>query len=85
LISRNIFDGVRSGYANVTRYTGIGTGNVAWDNIGWESAGVLDVGPGLTDGGGNRFLDPELERGADFHPGNPLAQDYGRYAPGDGA
>lgn len=76
-IYRNIF--VHSSSQNVTRYNLTGTGSVGADNIGWQSSGVLDAGPGLSNGGGNLFLDPQLD--STFHPQNPQAQDYGRYAP----
>jgi hypothetical protein len=76
LLERNIFDLVHSGFANVTRFELVGTGNVARDNIGFRSTSVLDVGPGLTDGGGNQHLDPRLD--ATYRPQNPSAQNYGR-------
>lgn len=78
-IYRNIFVHSGSGFDNVTRFNLAGTGSVAHDNIGWLSTGVIDAGPGLTDTGGNLFLDPQLD--STWHPQNPAAQDYGRYAP----
>ena len=78
LIYRNIFARSHSGYDNVTRYNGLLSGSVAYDNVGWLSAGVADAGPGLNDGGGNLLLDPQLD--SNFRPQSPQAQAYGRYA-----
>lgn len=72
LIEDNIFDTVSPGYANVTRFELAGTGNVARNNVGFHSTAVLDVGPGLLDGGGNRHIDPQLD--AAYRPQNPNAQ-----------
>lgn len=83
LIYRNIFQGTKLSptgvpfYPNVTRFVLAGTGTVAADNIGWQSTAVLDVGPSLTDGGGNLHIDPQLD--STWHPQNPAAQTYGRY------
>ena len=52
-----------------------GTGNVARDNIGFHSTSVLDVGPGLIDGGGNQHVDPRLD--PLYRPQNPSAQNHG--------
>ena len=75
LLDDNIFDTVHSGSANVTRFELAGTGNVARDNIGFHSTSVLDVGPGLIDGGGNQHVDPRLD--ALYRPQNPSAQNHG--------
>jgi hypothetical protein len=78
-IYRNIFDGSGSGKSNVTAYNLHGAGNVAHDNVGWRSAGVLDSSPNLRDGGGNTMLDPKLAP-ADLLPQNASATPYGHGA-----
>jgi hypothetical protein len=60
-IYRNVFDGSGSGKSNITAYNLKGTGNVAHDNVGWRSAGVLDRSSNLRDGGGNVMVDPRLD------------------------
>jgi hypothetical protein len=66
VIYRNIMQGTKlfssglPGYPNVTRYMLSGTSNIAYDNVGRESTAVLDVGPGLTDGGGNLWIGPPV-------------------------
>ncbi len=77
LFSRNLMDG--SSAQNITRYMLAGVGNAAKDNVGWHSTAVLDVGPGLTDQGGNLHIDPQLD--GNYVPQNPNAQAYGYAAP----
>jgi hypothetical protein len=73
-IYRNIF--VKSSSYNVTAYTGMGSGNNAHDNIGWLGTDVVD--PAIPQSN-NQKLDPQLS--SDYHPGNPQAQAYGKFAP----
>lgn len=83
-MTRNIFVKSGAGYANVTAFSLSGTGNIAKDNIGWQSTKVVQSGiSGLSDGGGNQMIDPQLANPlmGDFHPQNPAASNYGRYAP----
>lgn len=61
LIERNVMVGSEAGYENITTYQLTGSGNVARNNVGWESASVIDVGAGLWDGGGNSHTDPGLD------------------------
>ena len=81
LIYRNIMAQTDRAYANVTAFNLQGSGNKAHDNIGWSSARVMDSDQGLSDGGGNLHLDPQLL--GDMRPAHPVAQGYGRFAPGD--
>lgn len=56
-----------------------GVNNIAYENVGWQSAGVVDADAvHLKDGGGNLFIDPQLD--GSFRPGNNAAQAYGRFA-----
>jgi hypothetical protein len=59
-IYRNVFDLSGKGKPNVTAYKLNGSGNKAWDNLGWRSAGVLDDDPRIADLGGNVMVDPQL-------------------------
>lgn len=83
-IENSIMVGSAPGRANVTAFDLKGKDNVVSNNVGWDSAGVLDDARGLTDGGGNVVLDPRLS-GADsprpYEPAEPRAQAYGRWAP----
>lgn len=59
---------------------GNGTNNIALKNVGWQSAGVVESDSTfLIDGGSNLYIDPQLD--ASWHPQNPAAQSYGRFAP----
>lgn len=78
-IYRNIM--VKSGASNITAYNLNGSGNVAYDNIGWQSSAVLDSDPNLVNKGGNIMADPGLNLST-FQPSSAYAA-YGRYAPGD--
>ena len=81
VIDHNILDKPAAGYDNITLYNATGNNNVAHDNIGWDSKGVMDKGPALKDGGGNKMLNPQFDNTTtSFHPLNPAAQAYGRYA-----
>lgn len=73
-IHHNIF--VKSGSYSVTAYNLNGSDNAAWDNIGFESRGVIQSG--ITDRGGNKMMNPGLQ--ADMRPSVSAAQAYGRYA-----
>ena len=79
-IYRNIMQ--KSGSANITAYNLNGTGNVAQDNIGWESTRVLDVVAGLKDAGGNQRVDPRFNStgAGGFRPQTLAAQAYGAFA-----
>jgi hypothetical protein len=55
LIEGNVFDGSGPGKPNITTYRATGSGNVARNNIGAGSTGVLAPSPALRDGGGNRL------------------------------
>jgi hypothetical protein len=57
-IYRNVFDTSGKGKPNITTYKLSGSGNVAKDNVGWHSDGVLEATKGLSDGGGNVMADP---------------------------
>jgi hypothetical protein len=78
-IYRNIFVQSGAGNPNVTAYNLKGTGNSAWDNVGWSSTKVLDSSPNLTDAGGNIMVNPQL--GATFVPQEPSVTAYGALAP----
>lgn len=76
-IERNIMVG--SDAHNIRAYGVRGSGNLARNNIGWGSNGVLQDSPVLADGGGNLHVDPELDE--HYEPTNPMAQGYGHTAP----
>lgn len=57
-IYRNVFDTSGKGKPNVTTYNLNGSGNVAHDNVGWNSSGVIEKASGLKDTGGNVMGDP---------------------------
>lgn len=78
-IYRNIMVRSASGEANVTAYNLNGDDNHVRENIGWASSGVHDRDDGLS-GSDNLHLDPQL---VNMRPLNPVAQAYGRFAPGD--
>ncbi|MGI9595912.1 MAG: hypothetical protein ACR2QK_07115, partial [Acidimicrobiales bacterium] len=77
-IERNLLVGVKAGRANITTYRLAGTGNVARNNLGWRSDGVVQSDPGLIDGGGNTHSDPRLQSG--YRPGAAAAKGYGHLA-----
>lgn len=84
LIEHNILQKVGARKANIDTTSLSGTNNIAANNIGWESARVVDLGAAdLADGGGNQALDPQFANPllGDFTPLNPAALSYGRYAP----
>lgn len=71
-----------------------GTNNTVSNNVGWESAAVFESSAAIIDGGGNLIADPQFVASAtsdnhawnavsmlDWHPQNPVAFNYGRYAP----
>lgn len=83
-VYRNIFQKSKMASENVTFYELCGVNNRVFDNIGWESDGVVEVGsPGLIDGGGNLFLDPQFidTSSYNFMPQNPEVQNFGKFAP----
>lgn len=77
-IYRNILQ--KSSEGNITGYNLTGTGNKAYDNIGWESLGVLSGG-GIQDAGGNLFTNPGLDLSGSYSSTNlSINANYGRYA-----
>jgi len=95
-IYRNILQKPRSiSTTNITLNTSSGTGNIAYDNVAWESSGVMPASSvHLTDGGGNFVANPQfvafstndnhawnVASTLDWHPQNTAVQAYGRYAP----
>jgi hypothetical protein len=75
-----------SGRPNVTAFNLNGNDNIAYENIGWQSTGVVETGqPGLTVGAGNLMLDPLFVSPllGDYRPLNVEAALYGAAAPGD--
>lgn len=81
-IYRNIFDKSGSSQPNVTLYNLTGTGNKAYDNVGWQSTGVVGRAAGFTDGGGNFMSDPGFQSTTTDYSIIPTAlSTYGRYAP----
>ena len=74
-------------YGNVRGYQLTGLNNVVHDNAGYEAHSLIlnDRGyPGVVNGGGNVFPQgPQFDRigCGGFHPADPTAQRYGRYAP----
>ena len=81
VIYRNIMQ--KSGGENVTAYNLNGSGNQAYDNIGWEAPAVAQAGTNLAIGTGNVQVDPQFANaaGGDFRPLNAAVQAYGRFAP----
>lgn len=79
-IYRNIMQ--KSSSHNITTFNLAGTGNEAWENIGWESRGVVDVDNGLLDKGGNVYRDPRFTdiAASNFMPLDDFSKAYGRYA-----
>jgi hypothetical protein len=69
--------------ANVTGFSLTGANNVAKNNLGWESTGVVEMGGGVVDGGGNILRDPLFvdAMNRDYHVKDPEAAKYGVYAP----
>lgn len=83
-VYRNILQKPKSGQHNITAYAiSSGARNHVYDNVGWESAGVVDSSSAIINDGGNLAIDPQFANAAasDFHPLNTTAQAYGRYAP----
>jgi hypothetical protein len=77
-IYRNILSKPASGRSAITAHNLTGTGNIAYDNIAWETAAVIDVNAQLTDGGGNKLVNPMFD--ARFAPQNTAARSYGHLA-----
>jgi hypothetical protein len=64
---------------NVTYHQLTGTNNVAANNLGWQSAGVVQGGDsGLVNGGGNVHADP-LFTDSQYHTAAPEAAGKGRW------
>jgi hypothetical protein len=83
-VYRNIMQKAGGTNRNVTQYNMTGTGNVAYDNVGYESSGVVESDPTyLKDTGGNLYRNPQFNNASvyDFHPLDVTSQAYGRYAP----
>jgi len=81
-IYRNILDGAASRQNNVDTYNLKGTGNVAYENAGWASSGVVVKVAGLTDGGGNIVSNPGFTSSTtNFGAVPSKLSAYGRYAP----
>lgn len=82
-IYRNIMQ--KSSSHNVTHYNLAGLGNEAWENVGWESQGVVGTSAGLVDKGSNLFRNPLFTNvsAGNFLPLDETSKAYGRYAPGD--
>jgi hypothetical protein len=84
-LERNLLVGAREG--NVWSWRLRGSDNLARDNAGGRADGLLrSGGPSarpVADGGGNRRLTTGFDSlsCAGFHPSNPVARAYGRYAP----
>jgi hypothetical protein len=82
---RNILEKPDIGEYNITSSSLTGpNNNTAYDNVGWESVGVVEPGAaGLLDGGGNLLFDPQLNDpvAGNFAPQNNAALLYGRSAP----
>lgn len=82
-IYRNILVRSSPGSSSITTYELVGRGSIAFDNLSYQSAGVMDRhAPGLRDAGGNIRRNPRLVDPAhgDFRPRDPTAMAYGRYA-----
>jgi hypothetical protein len=56
-------------YKNVDSWKLTGKGNTASANVGWDSAGVYEPDSPIVDGGGNLFVDPQLD--GNYVPHNP--------------
>ncbi len=80
---RNLLVHSLTGRTNITGFSLTGANNVAVDNLGWDSSGVVDTGAGVVDGGGNVMRDPLFVDAPmrDFHVNDPEAKMYGVYAP----
>ncbi len=93
---RNLMQKPRSVTTTNIRMNSVtGTNNVAHDNVGWESSGVVPPSSAnFTDAGGNFMANPQFVNFSnsdnhawnvastlDWHPQNPAVQAYGRYAP----
>lgn len=84
-LERNLL--IRAVEGNIWSWVLRGRNNVARDNAGGQSAGLLrSGGPSarpVADGGGNRRLTTGFDSlsCSGFHPANPVARKYGRYAP----
>jgi hypothetical protein len=84
-LERNLLIRAREG--NIWSFVLRGRRNVARDNAGGRAAGLLrSGGPSarpVADGGGNRRLTTRFDSRScsGFHPTNPAARKYGRYAP----
>jgi hypothetical protein len=86
-LHRNLLVRAAGSYGAIRGYQLQGPNNAATENLVWEARLPIlnDAGyEGVWDGGGNLFpVDPWLD--GDFAPLNPVAQDYGRYAPNPAA
>jgi hypothetical protein len=83
-IYRNILARSGKGSPNVTTFKLEGKDNQVFDNLAFQSSGILAHGvSGLIDKGGNIRHDPKFADSGkgDFRPLDKTAQGYGRYAP----
>lgn len=69
--------------ANVTGFSLTGANNIAKNNLGWESTGVVEMNSNVVDGGGNILRDPLFTdaMNRDYHVKDAEAAKYGVYAP----
>jgi len=80
-IYRNIFSLVASGQTNITAYNLSGTGNLAYENVGYNSSGVAPSGTKLTIGSGNFMSNPGFTSSTSDFSRVPVAlAGYGRFA-----
>jgi len=82
-IERNILVKPGPGNSAVTGFHLSGDGNIVVDNIAWDALAVIEPGlDAVTDGGGNRLLDPEFvdPSADDFRPQADDALAYGYLA-----
>lgn len=73
----------QAGRTNITGFQLTGANNAAKNNVGWDSDGVVEMGAGVVDAGGNIMRDPLFvdAPNRDFHVNDATASQYGAYAP----
>jgi hypothetical protein len=74
-VYRNVMVNAGPAWTNVAAFTLTGGNDVISNNAGWGSEGVIASGTPLVDGGGNRYLDPQLN--ANYRPANSALYDAG--------
>jgi hypothetical protein len=89
-VTHNLMDKTSGSYGNVRGYQLSGANNIAASNLGYQASKLIlnDAGyPGVADAGGNQFpVNPQFDNVTSctgFHPGNPAAAGFGRYAGGN--